>query len=150
MIPYASVAIKTAGAVTAAALLGMGVVSAAPSPSPSPTAAGNPQQQQGDNNARHHDRRAIRRAVIESEADVLGMRPEALVKALKDGRTVAELAKAKGLTKAQFTARLLVDLTLRLDRLVDNKVITPAQAKKVLAHIAGGHVPFWNGIHLRK
>jgi hypothetical protein len=149
MIPYASVAIKTVGAVTTAALLGMGVVSAAPSPSPSPTAAGNPQQRQSDS-ARHHDRRAIRRAVIESESDVLGMRPQALVKALKDGKTVAELAKAKGLTKAQFTARLLVDLTLRLDRLVDNKVITPAQAKKVLAHIASGHIPFWDGIHRHK
>jgi hypothetical protein len=149
MIPYASVAIKSIGAVTAAALLSIGAVSAAPSPSPSPTAAGNPQLQQSDK-ARHHDRRAIRRAIIESEAGVLGMRPAALVMALKEGKTVAELARAKGLTKAQFTARLLVQLTLRLDRLVDNKVITPAQAKKVLAHIASGHVPFWDGIHLRK
>jgi len=149
MIPYASVAIKSVGAFTTAALLGLGAVSAAPSPSPSPTAAGSPQQQQTDN-ARHHDRRAIRRAVIESEAGVLGVRPEALVKALKDGKTVAELAKAKGLTKAQFTTRLLVDLTLRLDRLVDNKVITPAQAKKVLSHVARGHIPFWDGVHRRK
>ncbi len=148
MIPYAPVAIKTVGALTAAALLGMGAVTAAPSPSPSPTAARAPQQQ--TDNARHHDRRAIRRAVIESEAGVLGVRPEALVKALKEGKTVAELAKAKGLTKAQFTARLLVDLTLRLDRLVDNKVITPAQAKKVLSHVASGHIPFWDGVHRRK
>ena len=146
MIPYVSVAIKSVGAVTAAALLTAGAVSAAPSPTPSPSAAG---QQQSDN-ARHHDRRAVRNAVIASEADVLGVTPKALVTALKAGKSVSELAQAKGLTKAQFTARFLVELTHRLDNLVARKVITPAMEKKVLARIASGHIPFWNGIHLRK
>ncbi|HEV8596334.1 MAG TPA: hypothetical protein VGR23_01330 [Candidatus Dormibacteraeota bacterium] len=143
---FAGLAVKTIGAVAATAVLSAGVVSAAsPSPNPSSSAAA---QQQAD--ARHHDWRAIRRAVIEAEADVLGIAPEALVKTLKEGKTVSELAQAKGLTKAQFITRLLVDLSVRLDNLVDRKVITPAQEKKVLAWIADGHVPFWDGIHPRK
>jgi hypothetical protein len=140
---FAGFATKTIGAVAATAMLSAGIVSAAsPSPNPPSSAAA---QQQADS-ARHHDWRAIRRAVIEAEADVLGITPEALVKSLKEGKTVSELAQAKGLTKAQFITRLLVDLTVRLDNLVDRKVITPAQEKKVLAWIADGHVPFWDGI----
>jgi hypothetical protein len=141
-------ALKTIGAVAATAVLSAGAASAAtpsPSPGPSPTAS-TTQPSTADWQAR----RAILRAVIESEADVLNMKPEALVKALKDGKDVSELAKARALTKVEFTTRLLVRLTLRLDTLVDHKVITRAQAKRVLAHIAGGHVPFWDGIHRRK
>ena len=148
MSPMAAFALKGLGGATVAALLSVGLVSAAsPSPSPSPTSASGTQQAQS---TRHHERRAIRRAVIAAEADVLGTTPEDLVKALKDGKTVVQLAQAKGLTKAQFTTRLLVDLTHRLDTLVNKKRITPAMEKKVLARIASGHTPFWNGIHLRK
>ena len=148
MSPFAAVAVKAVGAAGVAALLSVGVVSAAtPTPSPSkPTAAGT-QQPSAD---RHTDRRAIRRAVIEAEADVLGLKPEELVKDLKAGQKVSDLAKAKGLTKEQFAARLIVNLKPRLDALVDHKVITRAQADKVLDWIQKGHVPFWDGLRHRK
>ena len=148
MSPFAAVAVKAVGAAGVAALLSVGVVSAAtPTPSPSkPTAAGT-QQPSAD---RHSDRRAIRRAVIEAEADVLGLKPEELVKDLKAGQKVSDLAKAKGLTKEQFAARLIVNLKPRLDALVDHKVITRAQADKVLDWIQKGHVPFWDGLRHRK
>ena len=148
MSPFAAVAVKALGAAGVAALLSVGVVSAAtPTPSPSkPTAAGT-QQPSAD---RHADRRAIRRAVIEAEADVLGLKPEELVKDLKAGQKVSDLAKAKGLTKEQFVARLIVNLKPRLDALVDHKVITRAQADKVLDWIQKGHVPFWDGLRHRK
>jgi len=148
MSPFAAVAVKALGAAGVAVLLSVGVVSAAtPTPSPSkPTAAGT-QQPSAD---RHADRRAIRRAVIEAEADVLGLKPEELVKDLKAGQKVSDLAKAKGLTKEQFAARLIVNLKPRLDALVDHKVITRAQADKVLDWIQKGHVPFWDGLRHRK
>ena len=148
MSPFAAVAVKALGAAGVAALLSVGVVSAAtPTPSPSkPTAAGT-QQPSAD---RHADRRAIRRAVIEAEADVLGIKPEELVKDLKAGQKVSDLAKAKGLTKEQFAARLIVNLKPRLDALVDHKVITRAQADTVLDWIQKGHVPFWDGLRHRK
>ena len=148
MSPFAAVAVKAIGAAGVAALLSAGVVSAAtPTPSPSkPTAAGT-QQPSAD---RHTDRRAVRRAVIEAEADVLGIKPEELVKDLKAGQKVSDLAKAKGLTKEQFTARLIANLKPRLDALVDHKVITRAQADKVLDWIQTGHIPFWDGLRHRK
>jgi len=148
MSPFAAVAVKAIGAAGVAALLSVGVVSAAtPTPSPSkPTAAGT-QQPSAD---RHADRRAIRRAVIEAEADVLGLKPEELVKDLKAGQKVSDLAKAKGLTKEQFAARLIANLKPRLDALVDHKVITRAQADKVLDWIQKGHIPFWDGLRHRK
>jgi hypothetical protein len=148
MSPFAAVAVKAIGAAGVAALLSVGVVSAAtPTPSPSkPTAAGT-QQPAAD---RHTDRRAIRRAVIEAEADVLGIKPEELVKDLKAGQKVSDLAKAKGMTKEQFAARLIANLKPRLDALVDHKVITRAQADKVLDWIQKGHVPFWDGLRHRK
>ncbi len=148
MSPFAAVAVKAIGAAGVAALLSVGVVSAAtPTPSPSkPTAAGT-QQPSAD---RHADRRAIRRAVIEAEADVLGIKPEELVKDLKAGQKVSDLAKAKGMTKEQFAARLIANLKPRLDALVDHKVITRAEADKVIDWIQKGHVPFWDGLRHRK
>ena len=148
MSPFAAVAVKAIGAAGVAALLSAGVVSAAtPTPSPSkPTAAGT-QQPSAD---RHTDRRAVRRAVIEAEADVLSIKPEELVKDLKAGQKVSDLAKAKGLTKEQFTARLIANLKPRLDALVDHKVITRAQADRVLDWIQTGHIPFWDGLRHRE
>ena len=144
MNPFAAVVVKTVGAAGVAALLGVGVVSASsPSPAPtSPTATGTTQPA----NDRHADRRAIRRAVIESEADILGIKPEQLVKDLKAGQTVADLARDKGMTKEQFAAKLAVNLKPRLEALADHKVITQAQADRLLDRIGHDYVPFWDGI----
>jgi hypothetical protein len=148
MSPFAAIAVKSVGAVGAAALLSMGAVSAfAASPSPSPTASAGTTQPSTD---RHADRKAIRRAVIESEADVLGIKPETLVKDLKAGQKVSDLAKDKGMTKEQFETKLVANLRPRLEVLVEHKAITQAQADKVLDRISKGHVPFWDGIHRKK
>ena len=98
----------------------------------------------------HADRRAVRRAVVEAEADVLGIKPKELVKDLKAGQKVSDLAKTKGMTKEQFAARLTTKLKPRLEALVDHKVITKVEADRVLDRIAKGYVPFWDGLHRRK
>lgn len=150
MNPFAAFAVKTVSAASAAALLSMGVagvVAQAASPSPNtPTAAAGTKH----SNDAHADRRAIAKAVFEAEADVLGLKPEELRKDLKDGAKVSELAEKKGMNKDQFAAALAKNLKPRLDALVDHKVITRAQADKVLDRIAKGHIPFWNGIHHKK
>jgi hypothetical protein len=135
MPPFAAVAVKAVGAVGVAALLSMGAVSASTA---RPTT--NP----------HPERHAVRAAVIESEADVLGITPQTLVKDLKAGQKVSDLAKDKGITEEQFETRLVANLKPRLEALVDKKVITQAQADKILDRIAKGHIPFWNGLHPRK
>lgn len=147
MHPYAAVVVKTVGAAGVAALLSAGVVNAAsPSPNPTPsTKAGTTQPA----NHRHADRRAVRNAVIESEADVLGIKPAMLVKDLRAGQKVSDLARDKGMTKEQFAARLAVNLKPRLETLVDHKVITQAQADKLLDRVAHDYVPFWDGIRHR-
>ena len=148
MNPFGAAALKTVGAAGVAALLSVGAVSAlAASPSPRPTPTAGTTQPSTD---RHADRRAIRRAVIESEADVVGITPETLVKDLKAGQKVSDLAKTKGMTKEQFAARLTTKLKPRLEALVDHKVITKVQADRVLDRIAKGYVPFWDGLHRRK
>ncbi|SRR6266550_1946908 len=148
MNPFAAIAVKTVGAAGVAALLSFGAVSAlaaSPSPKPTPT-AGATQPSTG----KHADRRAIRRAVIESEADVLGITPETLVKDLRAGQKVSDLAKDKGMTKEQFETKLVANLKPRLATLVEHKVITQAQADKTVDRISKGRLPFWDGIHRKK
>jgi hypothetical protein len=144
--PFAAIAVKTVGATGVAALLSVGAVSAlaaSPSPNPTSTAAG----AHHTSTDRHGDRRAIRRAVVEAEADVLGIKPATLVTDLKAGQKVSDLAKDKGMTKEQFETKLVASLKPRLETLVDHKVITQAQADKALDRISKGHVPFWDGAH---
>lgn len=145
MNPFAAIAIKTTAAAGAAALLSMGAASAfastpAPAPSPQPNAS-------QPASAQHAGVWAIRRAEIVAEADVLGMKPRDLVKDLRAGQKVSDLAKAKGMTEEQFETKLIANLKPRLEALVDKKVITQARADAVLDHIAKGHIPFWNGLH---
>jgi hypothetical protein len=148
MNPLAAIAVKTVVAAGAAALLSLGaagVLAQAATPSPSPTSTAT--QPASD---RHADLRAIRRAVIESEADVIGITPKALVADLRAGQKVSDLARDKGMTQEQFETKLVVNLKPRLETLVDKKVITQAQADKVLDRISKGHIPFWNGVQHHK
>lgn len=152
MNPFAATAVKALGGAAVAALLSAGAVgalAAGPSPKPTPT-AGTTQGDSQPSKDRHADRRAIRRAVIESEADVLGITPQTLVKDLKGGQRVADLARDRGMTEEQFETRLIANLRPRLETLVDKKVITQAQADRVIDRISKGHIPFWNGIHHKK
>src|ERR1700674_4997489 len=100
MTPIARIAAKTVGAGTAAALLSLAVAgglvqAAAPSPNPTskPAAATTPALQ---------ERRAVRLAVFEAEADVLGITPKVLRADLKAGQKVSDLARDKGMTKEQL------------------------------------------------
>jgi len=149
MNPFAGVAVKVVGGGAAAALLSLGLAgglaqAASPTPSPSPSAAA------PSTSDRHADRRLVVQAVLESEADVLGMPEGNLIADLKKGQKVSDLAKAKGMDKAQFTARLIANLKPRLEQLVDHKQITQARADRIIDRISKGHVPFWDGRHHKK
>jgi len=143
MTPFAAVAVKAVSAAAAAAILGLGVVQAAsPTPAPTPSAS-----TKAPANHDRGDRRAIARAVFESEADVLGITPKTLRQDLRNGQRVSDLARDKGMTKEQFEAKLIASVKPRLSQLVDHKVITQAQADKVIDRISKGYVPFWDGLH---
>ena len=140
MNAFTVAAVKFVGGGAAAAVLSLGVATglaqaATPTtPSPDPKA----------------DRHAVRLAILESEADVLGIKPEDLRKDLKAGQKVSDLAKDKGMTEAQFAVKLDATLKPMLETLVDHKQITQAQADRILQRIATGHIPGWNGIHHKK
>jgi hypothetical protein len=145
MIPYAAVAVKTVSAAGAAALLSLGVaggLAQAATPSPTPKASASVPAKPDPRS----DRRAIRRAVFESEADVLGITPKTLRADLRKGQKVSDLARDKGMTKEQFETKLFAVLKPRLEMLVEHKVITQARADRVMDRISKGHIPFWNGI----
>lgn len=144
MSRFPGIAIKTIGAV-AAGMLSVGAVSAfaaSPGPNPTPATSASDAANTAD---KHSDRRTIARAILDSEADVLGIKAEALVRDLQHGMTVSELARAEGLTKSRFTTRLVIRLTLKLDDLVDRHQITAQHAETALRWIASGHIPFWDG-----
>lgn len=134
--------VKLAGAATVAAALSLGVATtyahaAKPVPPPAP--------------AKHHDpsdHALVARAIFESEAYLLKLTPEQLRADLKNGQTVADLAKGKN--KDQFASALVTNLKPRLQALVDNHHLTQKQADKILDRISKGHVPFWNGAHHHK
>jgi membrane-bound lytic murein transglycosylase B len=142
MTPFAAVAFKAAGAAAAAAMLTLGAAQAA-SPPPSPSPSASTKAPATDHRA---DRRAIARAVFESEADVLGITPKTLRQDLRKGQKVSDLAKDKGMTKEQFETNLIASVRPRLAVLVDHKVIPQAQADKVIDRISKGYVPFWDGL----
>jgi len=143
MTPFAAVAVKTVSAAAAAAILGLGVVQAA-SPTPTPTPSASTKAPAAHDRG---DRRAITRAVFESEADVLGIAPKTLRQDLRNGQKVSDLARDKGMTKEQFETRLIASVKPRLATLVDHKVITQAEADRVIDRISKGYIPFWNGLH---
>ncbi len=146
MTPFAAVAVKTVGAAATAALLSLGLAGglaqAASNPTPTPSTS-----TKAPATDHRSDRRAIARAVFESEADVLGITPKTLGEDLRKGQKASDLARDKGMTKEQFETRLIASVKPRLAALVDHKIITQAQADKVIDRISNGYIPFWDGLH---
>ncbi len=78
---------------------------------------------------------------------MLGITPKTLREDLRKGQKISDLARDKGMTKEQFETKLIASVKPRLAALVERKVITQAQADKVVDRISKGHVPFWDGLH---
>jgi hypothetical protein len=145
---FASAAVKVVGAATVAAMLSLTAVGVLAQSTPSQTAASVATKASPADKAAHH---AIRKAVFEAEASVLGLTPDALKAELKKGTKVSDLAK--GMDKTAFGAKLLAKLTGptgSLTALVKAGTISQAQADKATDRIKQGHIPFWNGKHHHK
>lgn len=134
-----------------AGLLAVGAFGATPTlaaTTPTPKASASPRA--GTNtHDRRQDRRQVARVVFEAEADVLGIKPEDLRQDLRQGKTVAQLAGAKGMNEQQFGQAAAKAAKPGLDKLVDAKAITAEQAQRVEQRLDSGHVPFWNGLRHR-
>jgi len=58
--------------------------------------------------------------------------------------TLSQIAAAQKVTEAQFRTRVIASLTPLLDKAVADKVLTPAQEKKILNRLQNGPIPLWN------
>ena len=146
MTPFTAAAVKLLGSGAAAAVLSMGVagtLAQAATPSPSPATS-------TSTTDRHADRKLVRQAVLESEADVLGIPEGTLIADLKKGQKVSDLANDRHMTKDEFAKKLVASLKPRLEQLVEHKQLTQARADRILDRISKGNIPFWDGIHRRK
>ena len=87
--------------------------------------------------------KAVRQAVLEAEAQVLGLQPKDLAADLKQGKTVHQLADQKGLSQAAFQAEFSKDLTGILDQDVQKGTLSSQQEQQALNRVRST-VPNWD------
>ena len=105
---------------------------------PTPSASPSP-------GARNAAAQAVRRAALSAEAQVLGVTLKQLDSDFKAGKTVQQLATAKGLTQAQFQAQFQTALKTLLDREVAAGTVTQTQETQSLQRLTAA-VPNWSQV----
>lgn len=122
-----------ASALLAATITGGGIAVAAAGPV---VAAGakEPAAEASDHPRRHHARQVLRRAV-KTSAEVIGISPKELAAELKAGRSIAEVAEAKGVEVSKVTDALVAKGTARIDQAVADGKITAERAAKAKARL---------------
>jgi hypothetical protein len=86
--------------------------------------------------------RVIRQAVLQGEAQVLGITAKQLGADLKQGTTVQQLATQKGIGQQQFQAQLVQAVQPLLDKEVGAGTLTPAEEQQALERL-GKAIPNW-------
>jgi outer membrane murein-binding lipoprotein Lpp len=76
--------------------------------------------------------RGVRRGPLKAAASYLGLTEVQLFDQLRSGKSLADVAKAKGKTTAGLEQAMTAELTTRLDRAVSNGRITKAQEQTIL------------------
>jgi len=71
--------------------------------------------------------------VMDAAAEVLGMSVDDLMTELKDGKSLADVAAAKGISQEKLTADLLAQVKVQLDGLVGEGKLTQEQADSIYA-----------------
>lgn len=88
--------------------------------------------------------RAYRQALLSAAASALGITDATLKSDLAKGMTLSQIAAAQNVTEAQFRTKLISNLTPLLDKAVADKLITPAQEKKIISRLQSGPIPLWD------
>jgi len=83
----------------------------------------------------HFRRHAIRRGIFRASADYLGLTPRELFRQLRSGKSLAELATAKGKSVDGLETAILDALKTRLDKAVGKNRITSAQEQTFLDRV---------------
>ena len=85
-----------------------------------------------------------RQALLSAAASALGITDATLKSDLAKGMSLSQIAAAQNVTEAQFRTKLIANLTPLLDKAVADKLITPAQEKKIVNRLQNGPIPLWN------
>ncbi len=72
---------------------------------------------------------------LAAAADAIGVEPATLVSALRDGRTIADVAEAHGIDPADVVDAIVADERARLDRLVQDGVLSQQEADERAADL---------------
>jgi sulfur carrier protein ThiS len=80
------------------------------------------------------------RFMAEALADLLGMTPEALRDALREGQTAAALIEAQGLTPEEVAATLQTETIARIKQAVEDGDLTESQGDALVAHVEDAEV----------
>jgi hypothetical protein len=138
------------GAIGGLALLGGGVaigthVGGAQPASSTAVVASPPPAVSPSPNAKNAAAQAVRRAALSAEAQVLGVTLQQLDADFKAGKTVQQLATAKGLTQSQFQAQFQTALKAQLDQAVTAGTVTQVQETQALRRLTAA-VPNWSQV----
>lgn len=129
----AAVGARLSSGVQASAAAPVVVASPTPSSSPSGRPAANAAAQ------------AARRAALQAEAQVLGISSKQLNADFKAGKTVQQLAAAKGLSQDQFRAQFQQALKALLDQQVTAGTLTSNQEQMALTRLDAA-IPNWSQV----
>ena len=104
----------------------------------------------GGRHGHHH----VGIAAVRQTAEFLGLEPQDVVQALRDGGTLASVAVANGKTAGELSAYLLAELQEYVQQAVDNGRITQERADEILANaparindLINHEGPFFGGPH---
>ena len=78
-----------------------------------------------------HLRRAARRLAVKTAADTIGIAPRDLIRAVRSGQTVAQVAEAHGVTASTVINAVVKALDDKIDRAVTNGTLGAARAAKL-------------------
>ena len=95
-------------------------------------------QQKGENNDGRHGRKW---PIVEESASLLGIDKDAMVKSLKDGKSIVQVAAEKGMSEADLTAKLQQMRTSKIEAAVKDGKLTAEQGEHMKQKL-GEHLKF--------
>ena len=94
-----------------------------------------------------HDHRVAATAYLEASASVLGLSPADLKAAFKSGKSLSDLATAKGFSKETFGAGVQKAIAPLLAADVKSGKLTDKESARIQKRLAAGKLPFWERHH---
>ncbi|MGH7776786.1 MAG: hypothetical protein ACREPI_06385 [Candidatus Dormibacterales bacterium] len=88
---------------------------------------------------------ALRGDILKTAAGVLKLTPQQLIADLRQGQSLASIAKQQGIPdQSTFRSKLAAALKPQLDAAVKSGALSSAQETKILDRVKKGPIPFWD------